>query len=70
MPDIEREGAKVARLVDQTRAVRWWIDKQIADGKTDEQIEAELPLAAAFITGRVNLERLITGVTSPRTETP
>jgi hypothetical protein len=58
---------RVLRLVEQTRAIRWWIDKQIADGKTDEQIEAELPLATAFITGRVSLpdlQRSISGVTS------
>lgn len=53
------EGAKVARLVDQTHAIRWWIDKQIANGKTDEQIETELPIAVAFITGRIGLKDLV-----------
>lgn len=57
-PRFETDREKVVRLVDQTRAIRWWIDKQIADGKTDERIEAELPLAIAFITGRLSLDRI------------
>lgn len=53
------EGERVLRIVHQTKAIRWWIDRQIAHGKTDEQIAAELPAAVAFITGRVSLADLL-----------
>lgn len=53
------ESAVVRRLVAQTRAIQWWIDKQIERGRTDEQIEAELPLATAFIIGRISIAELI-----------
>jgi hypothetical protein len=59
MTAFEREEERVLRLVQQTRAIRWWIDKQIDHGKTDEQIEAELPIAVGFITGRIGLKDLI-----------
>lgn len=55
---ISAEGARVLRIVRRTKAIRWWIDEQIAHGKTDEQIEAELPAAVAFITGRIGLKEL------------
>jgi hypothetical protein len=50
MPDERTVG----QLVDETKAIRWWIDKQIADGKDDAWIEAVLPLAIQFITGRIS----------------
>lgn len=58
MDVIEREGERVRRIVQRTKAIRWWIDRQIEHGKTDEQIEAELPAAVAFITGRIGLKEL------------
>jgi hypothetical protein len=30
----------VIRIVETTRAIRWWIDEQIRNGKSDDQIEA------------------------------
>ena len=48
----------VKTLVAQTRAVGWWIDRQIERGRSDEEIIAELPVAAAFICGRVSLDEL------------
>jgi hypothetical protein len=44
--------------VAEVQAVHWWIDQQIAKGKTDEQIARELPVAMAFITGRLSLDAL------------
>lgn len=52
------EGERVLRIVHRTKAVHWWIDRQIADGKTNEQIAAGLPAAVAFITGRISLSDL------------
>lgn len=43
------------RRVQVARAVAWWIDQQIAGGRTDDEIAAMLPLAHAVITGRVRL---------------
>lgn len=53
-----REGERVRHIVQRTKAVRWWIGRQIEHGKTDEQIVAELPAAVAFITGRIGLKEL------------
>lgn len=49
----------VALVVEQTRAIRWWIDEQIKRGRTDEQIAHELPVAVAFITGKISLSDLL-----------
>lgn len=43
------------RRVQVARAVAWWIDEQIARGRTDDEIAAMLPLAHAVITGRIPL---------------
>lgn len=45
----------VNRKIELARAIGWWIDRQIEKGRTDEQIEAELPVAYAFITGHISL---------------
>lgn len=50
----------VTEIVENTRAIRYWIDEQIAKGKTNAEIEAELPFAAAFITGRLTYGDLLT----------
>jgi hypothetical protein len=52
----------VSDRVANTRAILWWIDRQIAEGKSDEQIRRELPVAAAFITGRLGLDDLLAAV--------
>lgn len=52
------ERERVLRLVQTTRAIRWWIDSQVERGQSDEQIAAELPVAVAFITGRIGLHDL------------
>jgi hypothetical protein len=52
------EGARVLQIVERTRAIRWWMGQQIERGKSDEQIAAELPVAVAFITGRIGLKDL------------
>jgi hypothetical protein len=54
----ETQRETVIRLVKETRAVSWWIDRQIEKGKTNEEIERELPVAVAFITGKITLEDL------------
>lgn len=46
-------------IVGNTRAIRFWIDEQIAKGRTDEEIQAELPVAAAFITGKLGYGDLL-----------
>jgi hypothetical protein len=50
---------QVVRIIRQTKAIHWWIDKQIADGKSNEQIERELPLAVAFIVGEIGPQELL-----------
>lgn len=47
------------RIVAETRAIQWWIDRQLERGRSDEDIAGELPVAAAFITGRLPLEQLL-----------
>jgi hypothetical protein len=49
----------VEQVVAQTRAIQWWIDKQIARGRSDDEIALELPVATAFITGRLSLSDLV-----------
>lgn len=51
------EHERTLHIVHRTRAIRWWIDRQIESGRTDQQIEAELPAAVAFITERWPAER-------------
>jgi hypothetical protein len=46
---------EVERILANTRAIGWWIDRQIERGKTDEQIARELPVATAVITGRIEM---------------
>ena len=41
----------VAEIVENTNAIRHWIDVQIRDGRDDDWIVAMLPHAAAFICG-------------------
>lgn len=54
-PPQTTEGQRVLRRVEETRAMQWWIDRQITRGRSDEQIAQELPVAAAFIAGRVSM---------------
>jgi hypothetical protein len=44
----------VTRIVGETRAIQSWIDGRMEAGWTNEQIEAVLPHAAAFITGEIS----------------
>jgi hypothetical protein len=48
----------VVRIVQQTRAIQWWIDQQLARDVDTATIERELPVAAAFICGRLSLDAL------------
>lgn len=58
---------EVEQIVQQTRAVQWWIDKQIAEGRSDDEIAKLLPAAVGFITGRISLDRLVP-LTHPQEE--
>lgn len=49
----------VVEIIATTRAIQWWIDEQFAKGKTNEQVERELPIAAAFITGKLTMADLL-----------
>lgn len=52
------QSPTVLEVVQQTDAIRWWIDKQIEDGKSDEEIRALLPVALAVISGKVSIEEV------------
>jgi hypothetical protein len=47
------------RAVENTRAIRWWIDRQIELGRDDDWIAAVLPFAVEFITGRLTESELL-----------
>lgn len=61
---FESDADGVKRIVENTRGIRWWIDEQLARGRTSEEIEKELPVAAAFITGKLTLTDLMACATS------
>jgi len=49
----------VIEIVENTRAIQWWIDQQWEKGKSNDEIEAMLPYAVAFITGKLTLSDLL-----------
>ena len=51
-----RRERTVSEMVETARAMRWWVDRQIERGRTDDEIVAEFPVALAFITGRIDLD--------------
>lgn len=51
----------VEQRVHEILAIHWWIDAQIAAGKTDDEIVRGLPVAVAVITGRIPLDQLPAG---------
>lgn len=50
--------SEVQQIVARTRGIQWWIDRQIQRGKSNEEIKSELPLAIAFISGRLTVSDL------------
>jgi hypothetical protein len=46
---MTKQARRVQWRIEVSRAIIWWIDHQIEKGRTDEQIEAALPAAVAFI---------------------
>lgn len=53
-----RPERSVRQIVEEARAIRWWIDEQIAAGHTDDEIIALAPLAIGFINGDVSVAEL------------
>ena len=47
-------SSDVQRIVNETKAIRWWLDEQIEKGRPDDEIYAELPYAVAFIKGHIS----------------
>lgn len=56
----------VEQIVARTRALHWWIDRQVQRGYDDDQIAALLPLAHAVITGRVTLVEVTDAIEDAR----
>ena len=56
----------VEEIVENTRAIRWWIDTKIEEGLSDDQIVTLLPCAVAFITGKMSESELLALVAERR----
>lgn len=56
----------VAEIVAQVRAIRYWIDLQIREGRTDAEIVALAPVAIAFINGDLTIAELENAVVEGR----
>lgn len=59
----ESPADDVVRILENTRAVRWWIDEQIRKGRSDDEIVREAPFAVAFITGQMSYAELEAALT-------
>lgn len=69
MAGAERRGLPVVagavptktplQIVEEARAIQWWIDEQIRNGKTDEWIATWLPHATAYIIGAIPMSHLL-----------
>lgn len=57
--------SNVLKIVEETKAIRWWIDDQIAKGRSNEEIEECLPAAVEFITGRLTFGQLLAATREP-----
>lgn len=64
-----RPARSVAQIVSSVRAIRYWVDEEIAKGRTDEEIVAQAPLAIAFINGDISLSELTARIEEAR-DTP
>lgn len=53
-----RPKRSVERIAAEAEAIRWWVDAQIARGRTDDEIVALAPAAIAFIVGDLTLAEL------------
>lgn len=61
-----RQPRSVLEIVESTRAVRAWIDEQLAAGRTEDEIVAMAPTAIAFINGDLSLSELAALVEAAR----
>ena len=57
---------RVEEIVQRTEALKWWIDSELAKGKSDEEIAEGLPVAWAFITGKHSVSDLLEVAMSKR----
>lgn len=66
VPTAFRPQRSVLEIVGSVRAIRSWVDAEIAKGRTDDEIVAMAPVAIAFINGDISIGDLERAVEEAR----
>ncbi len=65
-PLAVRPARALLHIVSEASAIRYWVDEQIKAGLTDGEIEAQAPVALAFLNGDITFVQMEEAVKAGR----